>query len=189
MAEAAQSSYPNKAAEQVYILVEDLIMRFLRWLGIGLFLILTTCDSVSAGAQNHDSSELSTICQFISGPRAGTTFDFQPYGVKPLPVGHPCTDFQGNTGIAGIAGIATASAASREPSATPAASQNADLSTICQFSSGPRAGTIFDFQPYGVKPIPIGHPCTDFQGSNGIAGPPRNLPKHAGLRPVASSYQ
>jgi hypothetical protein len=291
-------------------------MRFLRCLGIGLFLILTICHSVSARAQTHDGSELSTICQFISGPRAGTTFDFQPFGVKPLPVGHPCTDFQGNIGIAGIggaaipgpdlsatsaansnlttvcqfnsgpkagttfdfrpygvqpiavgrpcsdfqgssgvagfaavatsipnlsaspapgqasklttvcqfnsgpksgmsfdfqpygaqplptghpctdfqgstgiAGIAPAPAASREPGVTPAASQNADLSTVCQFSSGPRAGTTFDFQPYGVKPLPVGHACTDFQGSNGVAGPPRHLPKQAGLRPVASSYQ
>jgi hypothetical protein len=291
-------------------------MRFLRWLGIGLFLILTVCHSVSARAQNHDGSELTTICQFISGPRAGTIFDFQPYGVKPLSVGHPCTDFQGSTGIAGIgagaitspvlgamsapnsnlttvcqfnsgpkagtafdfkpygvqpivvgrpcsdfqgssgiagfaaaatsspdlgvspapgqapklttvcrfnsgpkagtsfdfqpygaqplpvghpctdfqgstgiAGIATASAPNRDPSATPAPSQNADLSTLCQFSSGPRAGTVFDFQPYGVKPLPVGHTCTDFQGSSGIAGPPRNLPKQAGLRPLSNSYQ
>jgi hypothetical protein len=314
MAKAARKRYPDKAAEEV--LPEDLTMRFLRWLGIGLFLIVTVCHSVSARAQTHDGSELTTICQFTSGPRAGTTFDFKPYGVKPLPVGHPCTDFQGSTGIAGIgaaatpdlsatsapspdsnlttvcqfnsgpkagtsfdfkpygvqpiavgrpcsdfqgstgvagfaaatasspnvsaspapgqapklttvcqfnsgpkagtsfdfqpygtqplpvghpctdfqgsngiAGIATASAPGRDPSATPAASQKADLSTVCQFNSGPRAGTTFDFQPYGTQPLPVGHPCTDFQGSTGIAGPSRNLPKQAGLRPVLRSYQ
>jgi hypothetical protein len=149
-------------------------MRLLRWLEIGLFLIVPVCHAVSARAQNHDGSELTTICQFNSGPKAGTSFDFQPFGVRPFPVGHPCSDFQGSTGVAGIA---TASAPTHEQRAAPAARQNADLSTVCQFSSGPRAGTSFDFQPYGVKPFPVGHPCTDFQGSNGVAMPSRNIAK------------
>jgi hypothetical protein len=46
-----------------------------------------------------------------------------------------------------------------------------NLTTVCQFSSGPKAGTTFDFKPYGVQPIPVGYPCTDGQGSNGTAIP------------------
>jgi tetratricopeptide (TPR) repeat protein len=41
--------------------------------------------------------------------------------------------------------------------------------TICRFLQGPRAGTIFDFAPFGVKGIPVGSPCTDGAGSTGTA--------------------
>lgn len=41
--------------------------------------------------------------------------------------------------------------------------------TVCRFTSGPRAGTVFDFKQFGVQGIPVGSPCTDGQGSNGTA--------------------
>jgi len=46
-----------------------------------------------------------------------------------------------------------------------------NLTTVCKFSSGPKAGTTFDFKRFGVQPIPVGYPCTDGQGSNGTAIP------------------
>lgn len=41
--------------------------------------------------------------------------------------------------------------------------------TICQFNSGPRNGTRFDFAPYGVQPIPVGAPYQDGHDATGIA--------------------
>lgn len=97
-------------------------------------------------------STMTTVCQFNNGPRSGTQIDFAPYGVQPIPVGSPCQDGAGSSGIA-IAGSGT----------------NTNTTTVCQFNSGGRAGTRFDFAPYGVQPIPVGSPCTDGAGSNGIA--------------------
>lgn len=43
------------------------------------------------------------------------------------------------------------------------------ITTVCHFTSGPRAGTVFDFKQFGIQGIPVGAPCTDGQGSNGFA--------------------
>ena len=102
---------------------------------------------------------ITTVCRFNSGPRAGTSFDFQPYGVQPIPVGAPCTDGQGSNGVA-VASSGSGDLPSQ--GAVP-------LTTVCRLNSGPRAGTFFDFRPYGVQPIPVNAPCTDGQGSNGVA--------------------
>jgi hypothetical protein len=106
-------------------------------------------------------SGLTTVCQFTSGPRAGSTFDFRPYGVQPIPVGSPCTDGQSSTGIAVAGGRGT-------PSNGPAPSSGG-MTTVCQFNAGPKAGSTVDFKPYGVQPIPVGAPCTDGQNSTGVA--------------------
>jgi hypothetical protein len=42
----------------------------------------------------------STTCKFTMGPRTGTVFHFQPGTVVPAPVGYPCTDGAGSSGIA-----------------------------------------------------------------------------------------
>jgi hypothetical protein len=61
------------------------------------------------------------------------------------------------------------------------------LTTICQFSSGPKAGTTFDFKPFGVQPIPSGSPCTDGQGSNGVAVAPSGSAGTTGASPPSPS--
>ena len=91
----------------------------------------------------------STICKFTSGPRAGTTHDYAPK--PPIPVGSPCTDAAGSDGVV----IAKSS-----PGPGPG------KSTICKFTSGPRAGTTHDYAP--KPPIPVGSSCTDAAGSDGV---------------------
>jgi hypothetical protein len=46
---------------------------------------------------------------------------------------------------------------------------DSNLTTLCQFTSGPRAGTMVDYKSNGVQPIPVGSPCTDGLGSSGVA--------------------
>ena len=43
-----------------------------------------------------------------------------------------------------------------------------ELSTVCRFRSGPRAGTSFDYAAYGMAPIAVGGPCNDGVASQGI---------------------
>ncbi|MCH9646623.1 MAG: beta-lactamase family protein [Deltaproteobacteria bacterium] len=40
-----------------------------------------------------------------------------------------------------------------------------EMSTLCQFEKGPRAGAIRDYAP--MAPLPVGRPCHDGQGSSG----------------------
>jgi tetratricopeptide (TPR) repeat protein len=63
---------------------------------------------------------------------------------------------------------AARSEAQSSPKSTEAATSS-EPTTICEFARGPRAGTRIDFKSYGVQPIPVGSPCTDGMGSNGIA--------------------
>jgi hypothetical protein len=44
----------------------------------------------------------------------------------------------------------------------------AQTTTVCRFTSGPRAGSVVDFAPYGVRGIPPGSSCTDGLGSIGV---------------------
>ena len=125
------------------------------WLMSAVFSLIVTVSCCKAA----HALNLTTVCRFNSGPRAGTSFDFQPYGVQPIPVGAPCTDGQGSNGVA-VASSGSGDLPSQ--GAVP-------LTTVCRFNSGPRAGTFFDFRPYGVRPIPVNAPCTDGQGSNGVA--------------------
>jgi hypothetical protein len=122
-------------------------------------LVLSLCVALSHPSNVSAQSRLTTICQFNAGPKAGTTFDFRPYGVQPIPVGSPCQDGQGSTGVAVAAGSSPSSTGGNPGGKT----------TVCQFSAGPKAGTTFDFRPYGVQPIPVGSPCQDGQGSTGVA--------------------
>lgn len=43
-----------------------------------------------------------------------------------------------------------------------------EVSTICRFRSGPRAGTSFDYAAYGMAPIAVGGPCNDGVASQGV---------------------
>lgn len=49
---------------------------------------------------SRNDAKTTTICRFTNGPRIGTTFDFKSYGLPGIPVGSPCTDGQGSTGVA-----------------------------------------------------------------------------------------
>jgi hypothetical protein len=43
--------------------------------------------------------EVSTLCSFRRGPRAGTTVDYAAYGKAPIPVGGPCNDGVASEGV------------------------------------------------------------------------------------------
>ena len=112
----------------------------------------------SGGKSATEGTQLSTICEFTNGPRAGTSHDYAP--MQPIPVGSPCHDGQGSTGRVVPAG-----------SSGKSATEGTQLSTICEFTNGPRAGTGHDYAP--MQPIPVGSPCHDGQGSTGIVVPSR----------------
>jgi hypothetical protein len=105
---------------------------------------------------------MSLTCQFTSGPRAGQTQNFTGVpGATPTPIGSPCTDGQGSLGVAVSS---TPSPSPRTPSTPPG------MSLTCQFTSGPRTGQTQNFSGMpGATPAPIGSPCTDGQGSFGVA--------------------
>jgi hypothetical protein len=101
-------------------------------------------------------SGTSLTCKYTSGPKAGQTqnFDGVP-GIVPVPIGAPCTDAQGSLGIA-IAGDAK--------------SLPTRMSLICKYTAGPKAGQTQNFAGVpGITPAPVGAPCTDGQGSSGVA--------------------
>jgi hypothetical protein len=104
----------------------------------------------SATAQ---TSQESTLCQFVSGPRAGETQDYAP--LPALPVGYACQDGAGSTGRV-IARKSTGSSGESGPT---------KKSTLCQFTSGPRAGETQDYAP--MDPLPVGSACQDGVASKG----------------------
>jgi hypothetical protein len=120
---------------------------------ITLFLVCTIWVGRSE-AQAQPAS--STLCQFNSGTRAGQTQNYAP--MAPIPVGSPCTDGQGSTGVV-----------IPMTGASPPGPGNSRMSTICQFNSGPRTGQKQDYAP--MAPIPVGSPCTDGQNSTGVVIP------------------
>jgi hypothetical protein len=95
-------------------------------------------------------AQVSTVCTFTAGPRAGSSYDYAQVGWQPLAVGSPCLDGAGSTGYVG--GVANPSG---------------QVSTICHFTAGPRAGSSFDYRATW-QPLPAGTPCLDGAGSTGI---------------------
>jgi hypothetical protein len=67
---------------------------------ITIGIAFSLCVALSHPSNVNAQSGLTTICQFNAGPKAGTTFDFRPYGVQPIPEGSPCQDGQGSSGVA-----------------------------------------------------------------------------------------
>jgi len=62
-----------------------------------LFLDIANVQSAAGGVPPG----MSLTCQFTSGPRSGTTFDFSTTpGATPAPIGAPCTDGAGSFGRA-----------------------------------------------------------------------------------------
>ena len=110
----------------------------------------------SASQQKSVAQQFSTICEFTSGPRAGTRVDYAPR--QAVPVGSTCLDAAGSTGTV----VSKESASQQKPVAQ-------QFSTICEFTSGPRAGTRVDYAPR--QAIPVGSTCLDAAGSTGTVVP------------------
>ncbi len=107
------------------------------------------------------SGQLTRTCQFNAGPRAGQTQSYPE--AQPIPVGSPCQDGQGSTGLA---------IAEQGPTPIPGGGSG-QLTRTCQFSTGPRAGQTQTYPQ--AQPIPVGSPCQDGQGSTGTAVPDKQL--------------
>ena len=103
----------------------------------------------------------STICQYTNGPKAGGWQDYAP--LPAIPIGTPCGDGAGSTGKA----IATGTGQKYDTAAGRGAQ---GMSTICQFTNGPKAGGWHNYAP--MTALPIGAPCRDGMGSTGtvVAG-------------------
>jgi hypothetical protein len=114
---------------------------------------VTVCMILLASSPWMHAQQVSTICSFNIGPKAGTTHDYAP--LNALPVGSPCQDGADSSGvIAARTGL------------TSTSSSRSKLSSICSFTAGPRAGTWQDYAPRSA--IPVGSPCQDGGGSTGI---------------------
>jgi hypothetical protein len=108
---------------------------------------LVTLGLVAAATSAH--AQMSTICTFTAGPRAGSSVDYSATWA-PLPVGTPCLDGMGSTGYVG--------AGNRN--------RTVGMSTVCYFNAGPRAGQSQDYSATWA-PLAVGTPCLDGMGSTG----------------------
>lgn len=97
------------------------------------------------------AAESSSLCHFTAGPRSGTTQDYAP--MAPLPVGTPCQDG------AQSYGAVISSSKSNEESYGNGGRDDAETSTICLFTNGPRSGQSQDYAPMAA--LPVGAPCQD----------------------------
>src|SRR5579862_9292008 len=111
-------------------------------------LVMFTAALLLLGAGSA-SAQVSTVCTFTNGPRAGTSVDYAATWA-PLAVGTPCLDGMGSTGYVGAG----------NPRRT------VGMSTVCHFTAGPRRGTSFDYAATW-SPLAVGTPCLDGMGSTG----------------------
>jgi type IV secretory pathway VirB2 component (pilin) len=108
------------------------------------------------------------LCRFTDGPRAGRT---EPLlgaadGVT-IRAGSRCSDGISSSGVV-IAPQVNAHLAPANADETPG--RQAASTSICQFSSGPRAGEIADLgRVSGAPPVPVGSACSDGASSKGTA--------------------
>src|ERR1043166_2435840 len=120
---------------------------------IGIVFLVTLVLVEGAAAQGT-----STLSKFGAGPRAGQTQDYAP--MAPVAVGTPCHDGAGSTGTV-VAPATTQTAPG--PSFGPGPASN--MSTLCRFNSGTRAGQTQNYAP--MAPVAVGTPCHDGAGSTG----------------------
>jgi hypothetical protein len=108
------------------------------------------------------------LCRFTDGPRAGRTEPFLGTSDRVIiRAGGICSDGISSTGVV-IAQHAGAQLASTN--ADEARTPQVASTSICQFSSGPRAGEIADLgRGAGAPPIPVGSTCSDGASSKGTA--------------------
>lgn len=146
--------------------------------GAGLFLIGSNALAEPAEAQPVAQSQLSFTCHFDAGPRAGQAQTYTGVSGPAVPIGVPCADGSGSTGVVVSDPTVTLPPAVQPPPvALPPAVQpppqaGPATSFTCQFNNGPRAGEIQSYVGVtGMRPIPVGAECTDGQGSTGLAIP------------------
>ena len=113
----------------------------------GLSVAAAVLLALSAGGA---AAQMSTVCTFTAGARAGTSVDYAATW-SALPVGTPCLDGMGSTGYVGAG----------NPRRT------VGMSTVCHFTAGPRIGTSFDYRATW-SPLAAGTPCLDGMGSTGV---------------------
>jgi len=101
-------------------------------------------------AQPFNAADISTVCKFSAGLAAGHTYDYSPW-YPGGPVGTSCTDGLNSVGII---------------IAKPDGPVPSGVSTVCRFNNGPANGTTHNYAP--LRPLPLGAPCQDGQGSTGI---------------------
>lgn len=132
----------------------------------------------TGSAQAQDTS----YCKFNSGPLAGQTRNYAPNSEA---VGLPCMDYAtGSTGIAvappndsgsggsgsggsGSGGSGSGGSGSGGSGSEGSGSHSGSgMTTVCHFTSGPRAGQDQDYAPR--PPIPVGSSCWDGISSYGV---------------------
>ena len=111
----------------------------------------------ASGPRLAMATRVGTLCAFDQGPRAGQT---QDYGRRdPLLVGSSCWD-----GIASYGTIVAVVAPPPSHHAKPTP-EHAQVSTLCRYKQGPRAGQTQDYAPRAA--IPVGSSCWDGTTSYG----------------------
>ena len=123
--------------------------------------------SIGTALSTTAAQQTSTLCKFSAGPRAGQTQDYAPMAA--LPVGTPCQDGAGSTGTVVLA---------PNTGDKPGAVTKQRTSTLCKFTSGPRAGQTQDYAPMAA--LPVGTPCQDGAGSTGSVVAPPSTQKPGG---------
>lgn len=123
-----------------------------------------------AALDDAQAREPSFLCRFTDGPRAGRTEPLLGASDR-IRAGSSCSDGISSTGVV-MAPQASTRVALADSGEDPA--RQAALTSICQFSSGPRAGEVADFAGVSGAPVPVGSACSDGASSKGtaIAAPP-----------------
>lgn len=110
--------------------------------------------------------QLRYTCRFDNGPRAGQILTYTDVAGPPIAIGVGCSDGQGSTGSVVPDGSVQAPA----PVQPPYAPRRQDMTFICRFDDGPRSGQTQSYAGVtGIQPMQVGAPCTDGQGSAGVA--------------------
>lgn len=120
-------------------------------------------------------------CRFITGPRGGQTVDFSgTTGATPTRIGSGCADMVGSSGVA-VAPLppqpvtppvqqAPGRYYYQQPPQAYQQQAQPTLTYTCRFTSGPRAGSSFDYSgTLGAAPMAVGSPCSDGLASQGVA--------------------
>jgi type IV secretory pathway VirB2 component (pilin) len=109
------------------------------------------------------------LCRFTDGPRAGRTEPLLGASDRPPSrAGSSCSDGLSSTGV--VMALPVKAPPVMAPSVSEDPARQAALTSICQFSSGPRAGEIADLgRVSGAPPVPVGGICSDGASSKGTA--------------------
>ena len=130
---------------------------------------------------------MGTVCKFNSGPKTGSTHDYAPMH---SPLGTACDDGAGSSGIIVATPIAdtpsctppsactvapntaapsvtvpSSAATSASAGASAPGAPRAGLGSVCKLTSGPKAGTTYDFAPMQAA---IGAPCNYGPDNTGV---------------------